>query len=61
MWVNEIIGWQDVKLEIHQIIIIHTFVIHILSTAEAYLTYLTTFLKHKNYSQIKITFTDINY
>lgn len=34
MWVNEIIGWQDVKLEKHQIIIIHTFVIHILSTAE---------------------------
>lgn len=40
MWVNEIIGWQDAKLGIHQIIIIR-FVIHILSTAEVCSNWLT--------------------
>lgn len=41
MWVNEIIGWQDAKHGIHQIIIIITFVIHILSTAEVCSNWLT--------------------
>lgn len=42
MWVNEIIGWQDAKHGIHQIIIIMIrFVIHILSTAEVCSNWLT--------------------
>lgn len=41
MLVNEIIGWQDAKHGIHQIIIIIRFVIHILSTAEVCSNWLT--------------------